>query len=101
MIEGAHRRHLRADTKLQHEGPGGARHVSAFVEQHSILCLQGDHLCVTHFCSYDMRVSGALQRMGHIAHESLRSCSMPLIDGSMRDERAEIQLNLAVIDSEL
>jgi hypothetical protein len=48
-----------------------------------------------------MRVSGALQRMGHIAHESLRSCSVPLIDGSMRDERAEIQLNLAVIDSEL
>jgi hypothetical protein len=48
-----------------------------------------------------MRVSGALQRMGHIAHESLRSCSVPLIDGSMRDERAAIQLNLAAIDSEL
>ncbi len=48
-----------------------------------------------------MRVSGALQRMGHIAHESLRSCSVPLVDGSMRDERAAIQTILAVIDSEL
>lgn len=48
-----------------------------------------------------MRVSGALQRMGHIAHESLRSCSVPLVEGSMRDERAAIQSILAVIDSEL
>jgi hypothetical protein len=39
--------------------------------------------------------------MGHIAHESLRSCSVPLVEGSMRDERAAIQSILAVIDSEL
>jgi hypothetical protein len=50
---------------------------------------------------YELRVSQALQRMAHISHENLRSCSKPLVSGSIQDERAKIISDLSCIDADL